>query len=145
MVAHCHKQVKIQLAAKLHFHLHGSTSLERLAASDDESQVMSAQSRIRVRSVIVRKPSRSQDHISRNANLKALLAECKTLQIFQAVLLGSAVDNRIPENNLSHAGMEDGCLTRSAATIVMGVMGVLKVPRVTALAMKQAWIVVALV
>lgn len=48
----------IQLAAAyLHLHLHGSTPLERLATPDDQSEVMSAELRVRVWSVLVRIPS----------------------------------------------------------------------------------------
>lgn len=145
VVAHCHKQVKKQLATNLHFHLHGPASLESLATSDDESQVMSAQSRLRVRRVVIRVPSRSQDHVGRDSDLKALLAERNALQLFQAVLLGCTVDHRVSEYNASHTRMEESRPARPAATTVVGILRVLKVPRVSALAMQQAWVIIALV
>jgi len=44
VIAHGHKQIEKQFAPILHFHLHGSTPLESLATSNDQSQVMSAES-----------------------------------------------------------------------------------------------------
>jgi len=37
VVAHGHEQIEKHLASNLHLHLHGSASLESLAASDDQS------------------------------------------------------------------------------------------------------------
>lgn len=145
MVAHCHEQIKKQLAAHLHLHLHGSTSLKSPASADDESQVMSAQSRLRVRRVVIRIPSRSQDHVGRNAHLKALLSESNALQAFQAVLLSDAVDNRITEHKISYSRVEERCLARPAAPVVSVILCVLEVPRVLTLAVEQTWIVVTLV
>ena len=47
MIAHRHEKVEKQFASTLlHFHLHGSTPFESLTTSDDESQVMSAETRV---------------------------------------------------------------------------------------------------
>lgn len=145
MVAHCHKQIKEQLAPILHLHLHGSTSLEGLAAANNESQVMGSKARIGVRRVVVRIPSRSQDHISGNSNLQALLAESNTLQVFQAVFLGCAVHDRVSEHNSAHSRVEYRRLARSIATIFLVVVGVLEVPRVPTSAMQQAWVIVTFI
>lgn len=54
VVAHGHKQVEEQLAAaRLHLGLHGSAALEGLAAADDQGEVMSAQTAVRVGRVSV--------------------------------------------------------------------------------------------
>ena len=145
VVAHCHKQIKEQLAATLHLHLHGSTSLEGLATANNESQVMSTQARVGVRSVLVRIPSRSQDHIGSNSNLKPLLTESNTLQVFKAVFLSRAVYYRIPKHDVSHSRVKDGRLTRSIATAFMVILGVLEVPRVPTSAMQQTWVIVTFV
>lgn len=145
MVAHCHEQIKKQLAAVLHFHLHGPTPLECLAASDDESQIVSAQPRLGIRRIVIGKASRPQDHVGRDSALETLLSKSKALELLQAVLLGSAVHNRVPEHNVSHCGMEERRLARPATTGVMDIVRVLEVPRVSALALQQAWEVVALI
>ena len=50
----------IQFASTyLHLHLHGSTPLESLATSDNQSKVMSAETRVSVWGVIVGKASRA--------------------------------------------------------------------------------------
>jgi hypothetical protein len=40
MVTHCNKQIKEQFPSLLHFHLHGATSLEGVAAANDEGEVV---------------------------------------------------------------------------------------------------------
>jgi hypothetical protein len=57
MIAHSHKQIEKQFAPILHLHLHGSAPLKSLATPDDQSKVMSAKPRFRVRRVLIRIPS----------------------------------------------------------------------------------------
>jgi hypothetical protein len=117
VIAHGHKQVEEQFASMLHFLLHGSTPLKSLATSDDESKVMSAESRFRVRRVLVRVPSRSQDHVDLDSGLKTLFPKSQALQFLQAILVGSAVDDGVPENITTHVGDVDCRSAVSAATI----------------------------
>lgn len=145
MIAHRHEQIKEQFAANLHFHLHGSASLERLATPNDQSKVMSAQSRVRVWRIVIRIPSGSQDHVDGDSTLQALLAKRKPLELLQAVLLGSTVDSSIPEDNAAYSRMKNCGLARPAATGSMDILGVLELPRGTALVVYQAWIIVTLV
>jgi len=103
VIAHGHKQIEEQFAPFLHFHLHGSATLESLATSDDQCQVMSAEPGFRVRRVFVRIPSRSQDHVDLDAGLKALFPQSKAFQFLQAVLLGCAVHDGVPKDIATHA------------------------------------------
>src|SRR5271154_1617952 len=98
MIAHSHKQIEKQFATILHLHLHGSAPLESLTTPDDQSKIMSAEPRFRVWRVLVREPSRSQDHVHLDTGLKALLPKSEALQVLQAVLLGSTVDDGVPKD-----------------------------------------------
>lgn len=95
---------------------------------------MSAQSRLRVRRVVICVPSGSQDHVGWDTDLKPLLAEGNALQLFQAVLLGGTVHHCVSEHNASHARVKERRLARPAASIAVGVLCVLEVPRITTLA-----------
>lgn len=106
---------------------------------------MSAQSRLGIRGVVIRITSRSQDHVGRDISLKTLLTESNALQVFQTVLLGGTIHHCIPKNDISHAWVEESRLTRPAATVVIGFLGILKVPRVSTLTMQQAWVIITLV
>jgi hypothetical protein len=76
--------------------------------------------------------------------LKALLSKTNALQLFQAVLLGRAVYHCVSEYNTFYSRVEERCLARTAAMVV-DFLSILKVPRVPSLAVKQAWVIVALV
>ena len=54
VIAHRHKQVEKQFAPILHFHLHSSAPLKSLATSDDQSKVMSAETALSIRCLIIR-------------------------------------------------------------------------------------------
>lgn len=95
---------------------------------------MSAEPRFRVRRVVVRIPSRPQDHVDWDPTLKALLPKRKALEFLQAVLLGSAVDDGVPEEFTAHAGMKHCGLAGSTATGFINILGALEFPRVVALA-----------
>jgi hypothetical protein len=144
MIAHSHKQIEEQFAPILHLHLHGSAPLESLATPDDQSKVMSAESRFCVWRVLIRIPSWSQDHVDLDAGLKTLFPKSKALQFLQAILLGSAVDDGVSKYFTAHSSEVDCRFVRSATTIFL-VLRVLQFPSVSALVVDQAWIVVTLV
>lgn len=106
---------------------------------------MSAEARFRVWCVVVRIPSRSQDHVDLDTGLKALFPKSKTLQFLQAVLLSSAIHDGIPEDLAFHTRKVHCRFARSATTIFLCVLGVFEFPRVLALVVTQARIVVTLV
>ncbi len=117
----------------LHFHLHGSAPLESLATSDNQGKVMSAEPRIRVRRVIVRKASRCHDDIDLDSRLEALLPKRQALQFVQPELLGCAVNSSVFEQNATQTVMIDCRLDRSAATEVLRVLRIFEFPRVATL------------
>ena len=61
VIAHGHEQVKEHLSPHLHLHLHGSTTLECLSTADNQSEVMSAQTRVAVGRVLVGIARTTQD------------------------------------------------------------------------------------
>lgn len=115
MIAHGNKQIEKPRMTILHLYLHCPASLENISRANNHSQVMSAQLGIRIRRVVVRIPSRSQDHADRDCTLKTLLTKRKALEIFQTVLLGRAVDKRVSEEHIADPGVENGRLARSVA------------------------------
>lgn len=145
MVAHCHKQIKKELVTSLHLHLHGSAALEDLPGANDHRQVMSAQSILCVRRVVVGIPSGAEDHIDGDAALQPLLAQRKLLEILQLISLGCTVHDRVPEDDIANRGVENCRFTRPAAAGVIDVLGVLEFPRIRLFVPEDSWEVVAFV
>lgn len=115
MITHGYKQVKEQFPPHLHFHLHGSTTLECFPATDDECEIMSAQPRITVRRVLVGIPCATQDGADLDPALQALLAQRELLELFEAVAVRSAVHGCVTENDVAQAGVKEGWLNGSYA------------------------------
>lgn len=109
MITHSNKKIKKELMAPLHLNLHRPTPHKDIPCPNNHRQIMSAQLRVRIRRMVIGIPSRRQDHANRDPTLETLLAKCKELEIFQAVLLGCAVDNGVPEDYLTNSGVEHGC------------------------------------
>ena len=76
--------------------------------------------------------------------MKTLFPKSKALQLLQAVLLSSAVDDGASEYVTAHSRKIDCRFARSATTIFW-ILGVLQFPSVSALVVQQARIVVTLV
>lgn len=144
MIAHSNKQIEVELMPHLHLELHSSALLEDPPTSHNHSEVMSAESRLGIRGMVVGKPSRSQDHVDWDPTLKTLLAESEVLEFAQPVLLGCAVDHRVPEDDVVDASVVDCRLTRPAATGFGGVC-VLETPGVSTLVVEETREVVTLV
>lgn len=110
MITHSNKKIKKELMPPLHLNLHRPTPHKDIPCPNNHRQIMSAQLRIRVWRMVIHIPSRWQDHADRNPTLETLLAKRKALEIFQAVLLGCAVDDGVPEDYLANSGVKHGCL-----------------------------------
>lgn len=80
---------------------------------------MSAELRVRVRRIVVRKPSGPQDHVHGDAGLKTLLPEGKALQLIQPVSFGCAIDDRVLQQSTASTRDFDCGLDGSAATEVL--------------------------
>lgn len=106
---------------------------------------MSAELRVRVRCVVVCKPSGSQDHINGNAGLKALFPKSKALELVQTVSFGSTINDGVLEKGAASTWDIDCRLNRTAATDVVCVLGILKLERGSALVEQQAGVIVAFV
>lgn len=90
---------------------------------------MSAQLTIRVGRVVVRVPNRPQNHINGDAALKTLLAESKTLELAQAILIRCAVHRGIPEDLGLDGRVEDGWFGLAGLlAITTGSVGALETP-----------------
>ena len=107
MIGHCHEQIEEELSSFLHLHLHRATAFEGLAAADDESEVMCAESRVAWRRVRICETCTAQDGRHVNAGLQTLFPESKALQIRQAEAQGSAVDDCVAEDIVTHTTVVD--------------------------------------
>lgn len=147
MIAKCNEKVKEKFAATLHFCLHGSAPLKCLATSDNQSQVMSAEARVRVWRVVIGIPSTAKNHSDLDSTLQTLLPEGKALELLETVSLSRAVYDCISQEIFSHTRVIYCSLDGSATTFVFGgwcAHRILEFPRVSTLIVDQAWIVVAL-
>lgn len=96
----------------MHFELHSAAALECVSAADYESEVVSSELGVRVGSVGIGVASRRKDGAALDSGFcvpsistpisskdieltQALLPQRETLQLVQAVLLCSAVDDRV--------------------------------------------------
>lgn len=156
MVTHGDEEVEEEFSAAFHLSLHGPAPLERLAAPDDQGEVVGAEPRVRVGRVVVGVLGRPQDGGDIDAALQALLAEGQALEFLETELVGGAVHDCVAEQMLAGARDEHCGLDGSAAAcVVVGGFGgggrvrrphgVLELPRVAALVVQQAGIVVALI
>lgn len=67
--------------------------------------------------------------------MKALLAKSKTLQVFQAELLGSAIDDGVTKDITAHVRKVYCRAARSAATNFLRLLMILEFPNISALIM----------
>ena len=67
--------------------------------------------------------------------MKPLLTKSKTLQVFQAELLGSAIDDGIPKDIAAHVRKVYCRAARSAATNFLRLLMILEFPSISALVM----------
>ena len=108
---------------------------------------MSAEPRVRVRRVVIRIPRTAKNRSDLNSTLKTLLPKSKALQFLEPVLLCCTVYDRVLQKVFAHAGYVDCSLDVSATTCVFWVGGahcILEFPRVSALAVHQAGVIVTL-
>src|SRR5215469_16297197 len=145
MVANCHEEIKEQFAANLHLHLHGAAALEGFPASDDQSQVMSAEARVTVRRVLVGIACTAQDGTDLDSTLQPLFAQGKPLELLEAISIRRTIHCRVSENNVTNTGMKDGRLDTTATADFRALQLPLKHPGIVALVVHQARIVVTLV
>lgn len=67
MIDHSNEQVKEELATVLHFVLHRTAAFESVSSSNDEREIVSAQLRVVIRCIGVRKAGRRKDGRALNA------------------------------------------------------------------------------
>lgn len=92
MIHHRNEQIKEQRrAALLHLHLHRAAALERVAAADDEREVVRAELRVRSGCVGVGVAGGGEDGAALDAGLEALLFEREALEFGEAVAVGGAL------------------------------------------------------
>lgn len=138
VIHHGNEQVEKQLTAVFHLVLHRAATLERVASTDDECEVVRTELGVVVRCVGVGVTSRSQDGRALDARLQTLLAESQLLQLLEPVLLGLAVD---------HGVLEDGSRRRVDHCLVgtVVVAAVFQSPGVALLVELETRVVIALV
>lgn len=118
VIAHSDEQVKEKFTAPFHLRLHGSAPLKCLATSDDQGEVMSAESRVGVRRVVIGILRRAQNGGDVDSALEALLAQRQTLELLESVPFSGAIYDGVPKEVLSHAGHVDCRLDGPAAASV---------------------------
>ena len=70
VVAQCHEEIKEELGSAIeHFKLHGAAALESAAGADDESQVVSSELGVIIRSVGIGISGRGQNSAALNPRL----------------------------------------------------------------------------
>jgi len=148
MIAKSYEKVKEKLSTTLHFCLHGSAPLKCLATSNDQGKVMSAEARVRVRRVVIGISCTTKNRSNLDSTLQTLLSKRESFELLEAVLFSGTIYDCIPQEIFSHA--RDICcsLDGSATTWVFWVWrlcDILEFPRVSALVVHQARVVVALV
>lgn len=128
----------------LHLHLHRPTPLKRRPAAYNQRQIVRPQLRIAVRRIGIREPRTSQDGRALDPRLQALLSQRKPLELIEPVLLRRAIQQRIFQQHHSRARMQHRALHRPSGPSVIA-LGALELPRIAALVVQQAWVVVAFV
>jgi hypothetical protein len=136
VVDHGDKEIEEELATVLHLALHGTATLECVARSDDECEVVCTKLRIVVGCVGVCKASRREDRRALDARLKALLSQGELLQFLEAVMVGLTVYDGVLEDRTG-SGVDN--------SFAGAVASIFKAPAVTLLAIFHAWSVVAFV
>ena len=124
MVAHRHKQIKEQPAARLHLLLHRAAALERAPAADDEREVVRAQTRVRVRRVRVRVSRAAQDRAHVDAILEALLAQGHPFELDQTVSIRGAIHGRVTQDDGTDAGVEESSCYATSPTCCQALLRV---------------------
>jgi len=148
MVAQRDEQIEEEFPTTLHLRLHGAAPLKRLATSDDQGQVVSAEARVRVRRVVVRVARAAQDRADLDAALQALLAQRQRLQLLEPVAPRGAVHDGVAQQGLARAGdVTRGLDVSATASVFRGgtPRRVLEGPRAAPLVLEQARVVVPLV
>jgi len=74
VINHRDEQIKEEPSTVFHLVLHRATSLERVATTNDERQIVRAELRIAIGRVRIRVTSRSQDGAALDTRLEALLS-----------------------------------------------------------------------
>ena len=142
VVAQGDEQVEEELAAAVvHLELHRATALEGGAATDDEGEVVGPQLGVGVGRVGVGVARRRQNGAALDAGLQPLLAQGDALQLLEPVLVRHAVNDRVLEQGPAGVLVVDSRLDGAAAAVGR----LLDLPRVAALAVHEARVVVALV
>lgn len=135
VVAQSDEQVEEELRPAVeHLGLHGAAALEGGAAADDEGEVVVAQLGIRVGCVGVGIACGREDCVALDAGSEPLLAQSDALQVIQAVLVGSTIDDRVLQQLGAGSLVENG-----------GLVVALDLPGIAPLVVDQSWGVVILV
>ena len=98
----------LQLAANLHFHLHRPASFEGGSAPDNESEIVRSQLRVAVGGIGICVFGTGENRRALDAGPKSLLSQCQTLQLFEPVAFGRAIDQSILQKDLFSERTVDG-------------------------------------
>ena len=116
VVAHRHKQIKEQPAARFHLLLHRAAALERAPTADDKCEVVRSQTRVRVRRVRVRISCAAQDRANLDAILEPLLAQSYPFKLDETVSICRTIYARVTQDDVAHAGVEESSCNATSSS-----------------------------
>ena len=86
MIDHSDEEIEEQRCpTRLHLQLHRAAALERVAAANDEGEIVRSHLRVACGCVGVGESSTREDGAALHAGLQALLLECETLELGEVV------------------------------------------------------------
>lgn len=167
IIAHGNKEIKEQLSALFHLHLHGAAPFEGRPTADDQGEVVRPQLRVGVRGVSVRVTGAGEDGAALDTGLQALFTEsqafergevvafcCTTICFQQSAkisiikiefLWNNLLNSSILQNNIPRGLVHDRRIVLLRAINVHITRFVFQLPRVSTPVVQQPRVVVALV
>lgn len=112
MITHSHEQIKKQLPALFHLHLHSPTALKRRPTSYNQRQVMSPQFGLGVGRAGVGVARAGEDGAALDAGVEALFAEGEAFEGREVVFFGCAAGFSVSYQTDYKLGMDEAKRTK---------------------------------
>jgi hypothetical protein len=98
MIANGNKEVEKESSTNFHFLLHRAAAFKSASAADDEGEIVSAKTRVRVRRVCISKSSAMKNRSNLDASLEGIFTECDALKHIKAVGIRGTVYSGVTKN-----------------------------------------------
>ena len=116
MITHSHEQIKKQLPALFHLHLHSPTAFKRRPTSYNQRQVMSPQLGLGVGRAGVGVASAGEDGAALDAGVEALFAEGEAFEGREVVFFGCAAGFSVSYQTGDKLGIDEANVLNSCVT-----------------------------